>query len=102
MSFFEDCELKTKKELGDFKSYKEVLDFFPRSVWEINSRSKEIKQIFEDDLEKHTCERTENGIPISIHQKLSVFNPNLGINILKIWSNVGDNVIDPFSGRDRH
>lgn len=90
-----------KKELGSFNSYKEVMDFFPRSVWEINSRTKEIKELFEDDLVKHTCERTSEGIPVSIKQNFSVFNPLLGINILKIWSNVGDWVIDPFCGRDR-
>ena len=89
-------------ELGNFKSYKEVMDFFPRSVWEINSRKKDIKEIFQDDLEKHECIRTpEKGYPVSIKQKFSVFNPNLGINILKIWSNEGDAVIDPFAGRDR-
>ena len=45
------------KQLGGFDSYKEVIDFVPRSVWEINSRTKIIKEMFEDDLEKHTCER---------------------------------------------
>lgn len=89
------------KQLGDFKTYKDVMDFVPRSVWEINSRSKIVKELFEDDLEKHTCLRTEDGHPISIKQNLSVFNPILGANILKIWSDVGDLVIDPFSGRDR-
>jgi DNA modification methylase len=90
-----------KKELGQFKSYKEVLDFVPRSVWKFNSRTKETKEIFQDDLEKHTCERTDDGYAVKIKQKFSVFNPELGKNILKIWSNIGDNVIDPFAGRDR-
>lgn len=94
-------DLFSSKELGDFKSYKEVLDFVPRSVWEINGRTKEVKDIFQDDLEKHICERTSEGFPVSIKQKFSVFNPILGGNILKIWSNIGDNVIDPFAGRDR-
>lgn len=89
------------KELGKFSSYKEVLEFVPRSVWEINSRSKEAKEIFEDDLEKHSCERTEDGYAVKIKQKFSVFNPQLGMSILKIWSNVGDQVLDPFAGRDR-
>lgn len=89
------------KELGNFRSYKEVLDFVPRSVWEINSRTKNIKELFEDDLEKHTCKRTKDGYAVSINQKYSVFNPLLAINILKIWSKVGDSVIDPFGGRDR-
>ena len=89
------------KELGKFKSYKEVLDFVPRSVWEINSRTDKIKEIFEDDLEKHECDRTDDGYAINIKQKFSVFNPVLGMNILKIWSNVGDQVLDPFAGRDR-
>ena len=88
------------KELGEFKSYKDVLDFVPRSVWEINGRTKEIKELFVDDVEKHTCVR-EDGYATSINQKFSVFNPTLGINILKIWSKVGDRVIDPFAGRDR-
>lgn len=89
------------KELGAFKSYKEVMDYFPRSVIEINGRAKWIKEMFVDDLDKHTCDRTKDGIPISINQKLSVFNPALGMEILKVWSKVGDNVIDPFAGRDR-
>jgi DNA modification methylase len=89
------------KELGSFSSYKEVLNFVPRSVWDINSRSKEIKEIFDDDLEKHTCKRTTDGYAVKIKQKFSVFNPTLGMNILKIWSNVGDQVLDPFAGRDR-
>lgn len=92
---------KEKTELGNFKSYKEVLDFVPRSVWECNSRNKEIKEIFEDDLEKHTCKRTNEGYAVKIKQKFSVFNPTLGMNILKIWSNDNDIVLDPFSGRDR-
>jgi DNA modification methylase len=90
-----------RKELGDFSSYKEVLDFIPRSVWEVNGRTKAIKEMFKDDLEKHKCKRTEDGHAVSIKQKFSVFNPILGANILKIWSNIGDNVIDPFAGRDR-
>lgn len=89
------------KELGNFKSYKEVLDFVPRSVWELNGRTKEIKELFVDDLEKHICKRTKDGYAVKIKQKFSVFNPILGINILKIWSNIGDKVIDPFAGRDR-
>jgi len=88
-------------ELGNFKSYKEVLDFVPRSVWEINGRTKEIKQMFLDDVTKHTCKRTKKGIAVSIKQNYSVFNPILGMNILKIWSNKNDNVIDPYAGRDR-
>ena len=99
--FILDKDVPSKKELGNFKSYKEVLDFVPRSVWDINSRTKDIKTIFEDDLDKHECKRTKDGIAVSIKQKYSVFNPILGMNILKIWSNVGDKVIDPFSGRDR-
>ena len=89
------------KELGIFKSYKEVMDYFPRSVIEINGRAKWIKEMFVDDLEKHICGRTDGGVPISINQKLSVFNPALGMEILKVWSKVGDKVIDPFAGRDR-
>lgn len=89
------------KELGAFKSYKEVMDYFPRSVVEINGRTKWVKEMFVDDLEKHTCERTDDGIPVSINQRLSVFNPLLGMEILKVWSNVGDKVLDPFAGRDR-
>lgn len=93
--------LKLVKELGKFSSYKEVFDFIPSSVWNINSRTKEIKEIFEDDLQKHTCERTDNGAAVNIKLNLSVFNPILGINILKVWSNVGDTILDPFAGRDR-
>lgn len=93
--------MSNELELGDFKSYKEVLDFVPRSVWDVNSRTEEIKKLFIDDLDKHTCKRSENGYPQSIKQRYSVFNPLLGINILKIWSNVDDRVIDPFAGRDR-
>jgi DNA modification methylase len=89
------------KELGQFKSYKEVMDFVPRSVWEVNGRTKEIKELFADDLDKHECIRASNGIATSIKQKFSVFNPILGFNILKVWSNVGDLVLDPFAGRDR-
>jgi DNA modification methylase len=92
---------KYKKELGDFRSYREVLDFVPRSVWDVNSRTDEIKTVFEDDVEKHRAQRTKKGYAVSIEQEYSVFNPLLGINILKIWSNVGDRVIDPFAGRDR-
>lgn len=91
---------RLKKQLGVFTSYKDVVDFVPRSVWNINSRTKEIKELFEDDLEKHTCKRN-GGYAVAIEQKFSVFNPHLGIEILKIWSNIGDRVIDPFAGRDR-
>lgn len=91
---------RLKKQLGVFTSYKDVVDFVPRSVWNINSRTKEIKELFEDDLEKHVCKRNE-GYAVAIEQKFSVFNPHLGIEILKIWSNIGDRVIDPFAGRDR-
>lgn len=93
--------INPKKELGDFKSYKEVLDFLPSSVWNINSRTQDIKDIFEDDLQKHTAKRTKKGYAVSIQQNFSVFNPILGMNILKIYSKVGDKVIDPFAGRDR-
>jgi len=105
--FFEVSETMSKsgpmsiKELGNFKSYKDVLDFVPRSVWDINARTKEIKEMFVDDLEKHTCKRTESGCAVSIIQKYSVFNPLLGMNILKIYSNINDVVLDPFAGRDR-
>lgn len=89
-------------ELGNFKSYKDVMDFFPYSVWNINSRSKKIKKLFADDAQKHICKRTpELKLPTRIKMGCSVFNPKLGIEILKIWSNVGDRVIDPFAGRDR-
>lgn len=90
-----------RTELGQFKSYKEVLNFTPRSVWDINARTKEIKEIFEDDLEKHSCKRTKDGVAVSIKRNFSVFNPILGKNILKIWSNDNDIVLDPFAGRDR-
>jgi len=92
-----------KKQLGKFKSYKDVLDFFPRSIWEINSRTKELKEIFTDeDVDKVSCIRTpEFKYPVKTKAGFSVFNPRVGINILKIWSNIGDKVIDPFGGRDR-
>ena len=88
-------------EIREFKSYKEVLDFVPRSVWDINSRTSEIKQLFEDDVDKHLCMRTDSGYAVNITQKFSIFNPLLGMNILKIWSNNNDIVLDPFAGRDR-
>jgi DNA modification methylase len=94
-------EINKITQLGSFKSYKEVLDFVPRSVWECNSRTKEIKGLFVDDVEKHTCTRTNEGYATKIQQKFSVFNPTLAINILKIWSNDNDIVLDPFAGRDR-
>ena len=77
------------------------MSYFPRSVIEINGREKWVKEMFVDDLDKHTCKRSEGGIPVSIKQRLSVFNPLLGMEILKVWSKVGDRVIDPFAGRDR-
>lgn len=92
---------KIRKEIGDFISYKEVLDFSPTSVWNINGRTNEMKDLFIDDVEKHTCKRNDEKFATSIKMNYSVFNPSLGINILKIWSHVDDWVIDPFAGRDR-
>lgn len=78
------------------ETVKEKYGFLPKSVWRID------KGDFWKNFIKHTGEPTgENlrGTGGSFYEKHSEFNPLLAQRIYLYWSEIGDTILDPFSGR---
>jgi DNA modification methylase len=57
------------------------------------------RQGVELDAEGNAVSRDQYGLQKSMGGRLSVFEGRLALNCIRLWSNPGDTVLDPFAGR---
>lgn len=87
------------KDEGDcFVSLKDQLGFMPDSVWDITKDPRWTKMI-KDWGDPTGKKRQEANSSQKMAIKFSEFNPSVAERIFKLWSEVGDFVVDPFGGR---
>ncbi len=81
--------------LDPHRTVKDQFGWLPTSVYRPPSGS-EWDELIGDELD---VANTDKGIGVGDSQKFSTFNPNMAEVIVRYWSNPGDRVVDPFSGR---
>lgn len=102
-------EKERLKMLG-IKRVKDLFGFIPMSVWYVKNKGMWPKIIGDDIWAQskvygnplktdHTYVDKETGKVYIRKIKYSEFHPIVAERIIRLWSNKGDHIVDPFSGR---
>lgn len=89
-------ELST--DIAKLKYVREKYGFLPLSVWHIPNKGV-WKKLIRDDASIFPLKKDYDTDIHSIRVKYSEFHPKVAERIIRYWSNPGDHIVDPFSGR---